>query len=212
MTYTKPYLTRIVASHEPDYWRAQAAGFRFIRLLERYLGLADLCGGAISAAKTCVERDFFRAEYDRLHQTACRIARQVTRSNGYTILRARADDSPAYRVVVQYQPVALAVEPRASETPLFLALQQFRVDAERIAKAEMRVTAGATYEYYVRRFSGICAHYIDALDPPLRRYAAMIASYHGYTEDEDELYADVGPGYCSITGIEEHCCPCGHHP
>ena len=212
MTYTKPYITRIVASHEPDYWRAQATGFRFIRLLEKYLSLADLCGRAISDAKTHVERDFFRAEHARLQQTACRIARQVARSNGYTILRARADDSPAYRVVVQRQPVALAVEPRASETPLFLALQQFRADAERIADAEMRATAGATYELYVRWFSGACARYIDDLDPQLRRYAVMIASYHGYTEDEDELYPDFGPGYCSLTGIEEHYCHCGRHP
>ncbi|AOH86923.1 hypothetical protein AWL63_18065 [Sphingomonas panacis] len=212
MTYTKSYLTRIVASHEPDYWRAQATGFRLIRLLEKYIGLADLCGHLISTAQTHTERDFFRAEYDRLHQTICRIARQVSRSNGYTILRARADDSPAYRVMVQRQPVPLAVETRAAETPLFLALQQFRADAERIADAEMRATSCASYELYVCRFSGICAGYIDRLDPQIRRYAVIIASEHGYTEDEDELYPDFGPGYCSLTGIDEDCCPCGRHP
>ncbi|BAI96640.1 MULTISPECIES: hypothetical protein [Sphingobium] len=212
MTYKQPSITRIVASHEPDYWRAQATGFRLIRLLEKHLTLAALCSRAIGVARTRDERDFFRVEYERLHQITGRIARQVTRTNGYTILRARADDSPAYRLVIQRQPVALAAASRASDTPQFLALEQFRAETDRLAKAEMRATAGATYELYARRFSADCARLIDDLDPQLRRYAFMIAVYHGYTEDEDELYPDFGPGYCSLTGIDEHYCHCGRHP
>lgn len=212
MTYTKPYITRIVASHEPDYWAAQAGGFRLIRLLQKYLNLTDLCGRAITGAKTGVEKDFFRAEYDRVYQAAERIVRHVTRSNGYTILRALADDSPAYRVVIRGFPIALSSGPQVRDTPQSLALEQFRADVERLADAEMRATAGATYELYARQFSDACAYYIGDLDPQLQPYAVAIAAYHGYIADEGERYADFGPGLCSLTGIEEHYCHCGRHP
>jgi len=218
MTYKKPYIARIVASHEPDYWRAQATGFRLIRLLEKYITLTRICWHAASVAQTCAERDFFRQEYDRVLGIGNRIARQVRRSNGYTILLAQFeyssayDYSPAYHVVVKRWPIPLAADSRIEEGPLFGALEQFRADAEQLAREEMRATGGASYELYVRRFSEECASYIYRLDPLLRRYAIMIAAYHGYTEDEDELYPDFGPGYCSLTGIEEHCCPCGRHP
>lgn len=211
MTYTKPYIGRVVATHEPGYWTAQATGFRLIRLLEKYLTLTELCGRSISVARTYVERDFFKAEYDRLHGIANRIARQIARSNGYNILRAQADDSPAYRVVVQRQPIALSGDRRIEQTPQFLALEQFRADAEQLAEEEMRATAGATYELYARQFSAGCARAIDNLDPQLQRYAVAIALYHGYIEDEDERYADFGPGLCSISGIEEDYCHCGRH-
>lgn len=201
-----------MAPHEPGYWPAQATGFRLIRLLERYLALTQTCGRSISVARTCTERNFFRAEHDRLYRLACRIAHQVARSNGYTILRALADDSPAYRVVIQNQPIALSGGTRIEETPQFLTLERFRADAERLAEVEMRATAGATYELYARRFSAACARAIDKLDPDLRRYAVTIANHHGYIDDEDKRYADFGPGLCSLTGIDEHYCHCGRHP
>lgn len=211
MSYSKSYTVRTVESHEPGYWTAQATGFRLIRLLEKYLTLAQICGRAINLGRTYVERDFFGQEYGRLHDITNRIARQVARSNGYAILRARVDDSPAYRVVVQRQPIALAADSRLEETPLFVALEQFRADVEQLADEEMRATAGATYELYARQFSGACARYIDDLDPQLQSYAVAIASYHGYVEDEDERYADFGPGLCSLSGIEEEYCHCGRH-
>ena len=212
MTYTKPYITRIVASHEPGYWTAQATGFRLIRLLGKYFNLTELSQHAYWVARTADERAFFQHEYDRLHDIAHRIARQVARTNGYTILRALADDSPEYRVVVERRPIPLSVNSRVRETPQFIALQQFRADAERLANEEMRATAGISYELYARQFSAGCARLIDDLDPHLQRYAVAIALYHGYIEDEDERYADFGEGYCSITGIDEHYCHCGRHP
>ncbi len=212
MTYTKPYTVRIAAPHEPGYWTAQATGFRLIRLLQKYLALTQICGRAISAGRTYVERDFFRAEHNRLQGIASRIARQVHRSNGYTILRALAGDTPVYRVVVQHQPIALSGDSSIEKTPQFLALEQFRADVERLANEEMRATAGASYELYARQFSAGCARTIDDLDPQLQPYAVAIALYHGYIEDEDERYADFGPGYCSLSGIEEEYCHCGRHP
>ena len=92
-----------------------------------------------------------------------------------------------------------------------LALEGGR-DAERLAEAEMRATAGATYELYARQFSTACARAINKLDPDLRRYAVKIANDHGYIAGEDERYADFGPGLCSLTGIDEHYCHCGRHP
>lgn len=208
----RPDTAHIVQPHEPGYWPAQATGFRLIRLLERYLALTQTCGRLVSVAQTSTERDFFRAEHDRLYRLTCRIARQVARSNGYAILRALSDDSPAYRVVIQNQPIALSGGSCIKETPQFLTLEQLRADAERLAEAEMRATAGATYELYARQFSTACARAINKLDPDLRRYAVKIANDHGYIAGEDERYADFGPGLCSLTGIDEHYCHCGRHP
>ncbi|KXU30221.1 MULTISPECIES: hypothetical protein [Sphingobium] len=212
MTNTKSQSVRIVASHEPGYWPAQATGFRLIRLLEKYLALSQTCARSIGVARTCIERDFFRAEYDRLYRLSGRIAHQVARSNGYTILRALAVDSPAYRVVIQRQHILLSTDSRFEDTPQFIALEKFRADAERLAEAEMRATAGATFELYARQFSEQCARYIDRLDPNLQRYAVVIANDHGYVEDEEERYADFGADLCSLTGIDEQYCHCGRHP
>lgn len=212
MTYTKSYAARIVASHEPHYWTAQATGFRFIRLLEKYMTLTRLCWQAASVANTAIERDFFRQEYDRVHGIGNRIAHQARHSNAYTILSARFEQSPAYHVVVKRWPIVLAADSRLEETPLFVALEQFRVDVREIAAREMRATGGASYELYARRFSDLCGWVISNLHPQIQSYAVAIALYYGYVEDEDERHADFGPGLCSFSGIEEHCCPCGRHP
>ncbi|KKW90467.1 hypothetical protein [Sphingobium chungbukense] len=212
MTKMKSYAARIVEPHEPRYWTAQATGFRLIRLLDKYLILTHMCGRSITVARTSDERKFFTQEFHRVNGIAKRIARQIGHSNGYTILRARAVDSPAYRVVVEHEVIALAAEFCIEKTPQFLALQQFRADVERLANEEMRATAGASYELYARQFSAGCARTIDDLDPQLQPYAVAIALYHGYIEDEDERYADFGPGYCSLSGIDEEYCHCGRHP
>ena len=109
-------------------------------------------------------------------------------------MRALAVDSPAYRVVVEREPIALAAEFCIEQMPQFIALQQFREDVELLAKQEMRATAGVSYELYARQFSAGCARTIDDIDPQLQRYAVAIALYHGYIQDEDECYADFREG------------------
>lgn len=91
------------------------------------------------------------------------------------------------------------------------ALSQFRADAGRLAGDTAKATGGASYELYARRFSEACDALLAALDPTMRDQAVAIAEYHGYFAD-DEAEAGFGPGYCSLTGIEEHCCHCGRHP
>lgn len=98
------------------------------------------------------------------------------------------------------------------DTPDSVALTQFRLDAERLAGAAIRETAGASYELYAIRFSDACQSYIEDLDPDLRPAAIAIALHHGYVEDEDERHAGFGPGLCSVSGIDEAYCHCGRHP
>lgn len=91
------------------------------------------------------------------------------------------------------------------------ALKQFRADAERVASETARATAGASYELYARRFSETCDALLARLDPSIRGAAIAIARYHGHFDD-DGTEAGFGPGTCSLTGIDEHCCHCGRHP
>lgn len=91
------------------------------------------------------------------------------------------------------------------------ALRQFRSDVERIASETAKATAGASYELYARRFSEACDALLHLLKPAIGDAALAIAKHHGYLDD-DATVDGFGPGYCSLTGIDEHCCHCGRHP
>lgn len=88
-------------------------------------------------------------------------------------------------------------------------LSTIRARLERAA-AEAQRGCGLSYDLYVRRFSAEAESLLDAVDPDLRSEAAAIAAALGYGDDEAD--ADYGPGICSLTGIDEYCCPCGRHP
>ena len=87
-------------------------------------------------------------------------------------------------------------------------LSTIRARLERAA-AEAQRGCGLSYDLYVRRFSAEAEPLLDAVDPDLRSEAAAIAAALGY--GDEEVDADYGPGVCSLTGIDEYCCPCGRH-
>ncbi|WP_176590723.1 hypothetical protein [Sphingobium sp. EM0848] len=88
-------------------------------------------------------------------------------------------------------------------------LSTIRAQLERAA-AEAQRGCGLSYDLYVRRFNAAAEPILNAVDPDLRSEAAAIAAALGYGDDEAD--ADYGPGICSLTGIDEYCCPCGRHP
>ncbi len=120
----------------------------------------------------------------------------------------------AYKIPDEYRPLHPedAAEPAFLETPQSVALDQFRADAKRISQDLMRRAAGGTYEMYERWFTEALEPYVEALDPALHHEAMAIARDLGYIDDPEIMAAGFGPGLCSITGIEENCCPCGRHP
>src|SRR3546814_15488620 len=76
----------------------------------------------------------------------------------------------------------------------------------------MRQTAGGSYQMYERWFTEALGPAIDKLDPVLRPQAITIASELGYIADTEVMAAGIGPGLCSIRGIDEHFCHCSRHP
>lgn len=78
------------------------------------------------------------------------------------------------------------------------------------AAAEADRGCGLSYELYVRRFSADANSLLAAIEPALRDEAIQIAAEFGYDDGEEE--PDYGPGVCTLTGIDDYCCPCGRHP
>ena len=78
------------------------------------------------------------------------------------------------------------------------------------ATADAHRRCGLSYEFYVQRFSAEANSLLAAVDPTLREEALRIAAEFGYDDGEEE--PDYGPGVCTLTGIDDYCCPCGRHP
>ena len=78
------------------------------------------------------------------------------------------------------------------------------------ATADAHRRCGLSYEFYVRLFSAEAEPLLAAIDPALRTDAIQIAAEFGYYDGEAE--PDCGPGVCTLTGIDDYCCPCGGIP
>lgn len=88
-------------------------------------------------------------------------------------------------------------------------LSTLRAEFEEAA-ADAHRRCGLSYEVYVRLFSAEAEPLLAAIDPALRADAIQIAAEFGYYDGEEE--PDYGPGVCTLTGIDDYCCPCGRHP
>lgn len=119
-----------------------------------------------------------------------------------------------YRIPDSHRPADPddAADTIPAEATLSEALDQFRAHIKRISEATMRETAGGSYEMYERRFTSACDPHLDKLEPTIRSQAITIARDLGYIDDPDVMAAGFGPGLCSLSGIDETYCHCGHHP
>jgi hypothetical protein len=113
MLTSKADFDRFVEAHEPQYFKAQERGFTLIRRIEHYLKEADSYAGRYTGYIDHVTEDLVITgecdeEYEAAMNDAREVARMVSRSNGYRILRAqgRGDDAAmlVYEVHAQLAP------------------------------------------------------------------------------------------------------------
>jgi hypothetical protein len=64
---------------------------------------------------------------------------------------------------------------------------------------------------FTARFQEACEGLLASVPTELHAEALAIVKAQGFEPDNDPDQ-DFGPGECSMTGIDEHCCPCGRHP
>ena len=83
---------------------------------------------------------------------------------------------------------------------------------ERIAAAEEAANRGCgqSYELYEARVQAAYASILAAAPEADREATEAALRSRGYDPDFEPY--EAGPGECSLTGIEENCCPCGRHP
>ncbi len=83
---------------------------------------------------------------------------------------------------------------------------------ERFDGASDRVSRGCGLSdaLFVERIWAEATVLLEDVPADLREAAKAIAYEFGYNDGEEEPY--YGPGTCFLTGIDEHCCPCGRHP
>lgn len=79
------------------------------------------------------------------------------------------------------------------------------------AAQEAHRGCGLSDVLFTQRFQDACEALLASVPDEHRTQALAIAQAQGYDTDYDADY-DFGPGYCSTTGIDEDCCPCGRHP
>ncbi|MCC4252608.1 hypothetical protein LL251_09265 [Sphingobium naphthae] len=88
-------------------------------------------------------------------------------------------------------------------------LSTFRERLEGAAERAHR-GCGLSDMLYVERICAEVAGMLEHVPVELREAAREIAYEFGYYDGEEEPYHE--PGTCFLTGIDEHCCPCGRHP
>ena len=103
---TEPDFDRIVHSHEPHYFAAQARGFALIEEIQYYLDEAQSYAGRYKGYIDHETLDLvitgeYDAEYEDAMDDARDAARMVARSNGYHTLRALERTDEAARLVYE---------------------------------------------------------------------------------------------------------------
>lgn len=77
-------------------------------------------------------------------------------------------------------------------------------------------SCGLVYEVFADNFSNAIDSKIGRFfnRPDLKSQYLTIAEDHGYSTKEarNEYWNNLGDEYCSTSGIEINCCPCGRHP
>jgi len=103
--FTKADFDRIVETHEPHYFAAQARGFTLIKEIERYLDEADSYEGRykgyVNQDGDLIITGEYADECDQALKNAREIGRMVARSNGYRILAAQGRTDDAAMVVYE---------------------------------------------------------------------------------------------------------------
>ncbi|WP_148648346.1 hypothetical protein [Sphingobium cupriresistens] len=89
--------------------------------------------------------------------------------------------------------------------PLSIFREQLEIAADRAQRG-----CGLSDALFVERINAEVTGMMEKLPDELRGAAAEIAYEFGYDDGEEEPYHE--PGTCFLTGIAEHCCPCGRHP
>jgi hypothetical protein len=149
-----------------------------------------------------LKRDLWAINCDlaELHRMSC--------SSGYTTPDEHQLPDPGYSIDDALED---AMVNHPDDLPEDAELKQFHIDAERVAGETIRYIAGGSYEMYARHYSFAIEPYLAKVDPALRPDAIRIANFHGYFDEDDGAMDGFGAGYCSMSGIEEWCCPCGRH-
>lgn len=90
----------------------------------------------------------------------------------------------------------------------FVAAFTAKIDA---ACEEAHRGCGLSDVLFTARFQEACEGLLASAPDEHRAEALAIAEGRGYDADYDPDQ-DFGPGVCSVTGVDEHCCSCGRHP
>lgn len=89
----------------------------------------------------------------------------------------------------------------------FLTNLPARIEA---CETEAARGCGQSDVLYESRVQGAYQSILDQAPEADRAQAEVILRQRGYDPDFEPY--EAGEGECSVTGIDENCCPCGRHP